>query len=108
VKYISIFFHTVTPLFKHSILTSFSPGCYWLAVFLLKTARKQQQSSKPIRSWKESGMASIDHFTFKKIIKDTKKYFAEPLYTLCIFSFLEPHLCQVNRISGIGDDWLRK
>ncbi len=91
VFFILIFFLPVTPLFKHRVRTSFSPGCCWPAVFLLKTAGKQQQSSKPIRSWKESGRASKDHLMFKKIIKDTKKYFAEPLYTLCIFLFWKPH-----------------
>jgi hypothetical protein len=37
-----------------------------------------------------------------------KIYFTEALYTLCIFAFLQPHFCEVNRVSGIGDDWLRK
>jgi len=55
-------------LFKHGVATSFSPGCCWLAVFLLKTAGNQQQSSKPIRIWKEPGIASTDHFMVKKII----------------------------------------
>jgi hypothetical protein len=37
-----------------------------------------------------------------------KIYFTEALYTLCIFTFLQPHFCGVNRVSDIGDDWLRK
>ncbi len=37
-----------------------------------------------------------------------KIYFTEALYTLCNFPFLQPHFCHVNRVSGIGDDWLRR
>jgi hypothetical protein len=37
-----------------------------------------------------------------------KIYFTEALHTLCNFTCLQPHFCQVNRVSGIGDDWLRR
>jgi hypothetical protein len=40
----------------------------------------------------------------KKQESDTKNiYFTEALYTLCNFTFLQPHFCSVNMISGIGD-----
>jgi hypothetical protein len=82
VKFISIFSLPVTPLFKHGVPTSFVPGCCWLAVFLLRTAGKQQQSSKPIRSYTESGIAPIDHSMFKKIMKGLKNI----LQSLCTHS----------------------
>jgi hypothetical protein len=47
--------------------------------------------------------------TIKKQETDINNiYFTEALYTLCNFTFLQPHFCHVNRVSGIGDDWLRK
>jgi hypothetical protein len=79
--------HSVTPFFKHRVATSFLPGCCWLAVFLLKTAGKQQQSSKPIRIWKEPGIASMDHFMVKKIIREQKNIL-QRLCTNSAFSLL--------------------
>jgi hypothetical protein len=49
-----------------AILISFSPGCCRIAVFLLETAGKQQQSSKPIRIYTESGNDSLDTPCSKK------------------------------------------
>jgi hypothetical protein len=76
------YFHPVTPLFKHVVATSFLPGCCWLAVFLLKTAGKQQQSSNPTRIWKEPGIDSTDHFTVETVIEEPKKI----IQSLCTHS----------------------
>ena len=82
VFFILTFFLASTPLFKPGVATSFLPCCCWLAVFPLKTAGKQQQSSKPIRIWKEPGLAPTDHFMVKKIIKALKNI----IQSLCTHS----------------------
>jgi hypothetical protein len=79
------------PLFKYGVGTSFLPGCCWLAVFLLKTAGKQQQSSNPIRIWKEPGMASTDHFMVKKIIEELKNII-QSLCTHSAFFLFHDHI----------------
>jgi len=42
-------FFSATLFSSLSIAVFFVPGCCWLAVTLLRTARKQQQRSKPVR-----------------------------------------------------------
>jgi hypothetical protein len=68
VKFISIFFPTGNSAFQtqypYILLSRLLLACCFSAEDSKKTATKQQQNSKPIRSWKESGMASIDHFMF--------------------------------------------
>ena len=72
-------FQTREPYF---LLTRLLLGSCWIAAFPLKTAGKQQQSSKPIRRWKESDMASIDHFMFKNSLRILKNI----LQSLCTHS----------------------
>jgi glucose-6-phosphate 1-dehydrogenase len=71
-------------------------GCCWSAVFLLRTAGKQQQSSKPIRMWKESGIGPIDHFMLKKIIEELKNVI-QSLCTHSAFSLFDNPIFVIKR-----------